>query len=396
MFAYSLLCDDLSDICPNIHSSRLNAVLEVASGLQRSQSLSQASMGRLISGNAKIKNKIKKVDRLEGNTHLHNELALFYSGLSTYIFKYLSIEKHMPLVVDLCFIQDGHDIQMLSAEVALKGRTLPVYREVFGKGGLKGRAEKFLQRVHECIPPSHDVVVIMDAAFGEEWLNAIEELNWNWLLRIRGRRSIRLDQKSDWYEANQLMPSISGKAKCHNASYLNKARPITCRMITKGPATTSKRKKPIKPPRNYNAANGNYSRIAKEPIILATNLPESYKASDILKFYKKRMQIEESFRDVKSTRYGLGAREAKTTCVHRWGVKMLLAAIVQIVAWVIGIIGHSQNYQSKFQANTVRNRKVFSYFFLGQLIIQHDMVSALNFNSGQLADIIDKELAREW
>ena len=396
MLAYQLLFEDLQTSCETVHSTRLQATLEVAAALQKSKSLTQASMGRKLPGNTNIKHKIKKVDRLEGNALLHNELECLYSGLSSFVFKYLTIEEHMPLIVDLCYIKDGHDIQMLSAEVALKGRTIPIYREVFGKKDLKGRAEQFLSNLSECIPSTQNVVVIMDAAFGEEWLGVIENLGWNWLLRMRGKRQIKLKQESEWLEAGELMPLITGRAKSHNDAHILKQYNHPCRVITKCGNSIKKRKKPTILPRNYNSANGGYSRKKKEPMILATNLPSSYNSTKILNFYKKRMQIEESFRDVKSPQYGLSARFVRTKCIYRWGVKMLLAAIVQIVAWVVGVIGHSLDYQRKFQANTVRDKKVFSYFFLGQLIIEHDMLDELKIDYEKLPEIIDKELARKW
>lgn len=97
------------------------------------------------------------------------------------------------------------------------------------------------------------------------------------------------------------------------------------------------------------------------------------------------MQIDESFRDVKSHQYGLGARYIQTRYIHRWGIKMLLAAIAQVMLWIIGVIGHSQDYQRVFQTNTVRDKKVFSYFYLGQLIVQYNKLKDLkidynNFN----------------
>ncbi len=119
--------------------------------------------------------------------------------------------------------------------------------------------------------------------------------------------------------------------------------------------------------------SGRYKSSGKEPWLLATNLlDEKYKAVEIVKLYSKRMQIEESFRDLKSYQFGLCGRYIRTKCVHRWGVKMLLTAIVQITYWVIGVLGHSQGMQKIFQANTVKDRKVFSYFMLGKLIIEHD------------------------
>ena len=132
---------------------------------------------------------------------------------------------------------------------------------------------------------------------------------------------------------------------------------------------------------------------AKELWILATNLPQTYRAVQVMLLYSKRMQIEESFRDIKSHQFGLGGRYIRTRCVDRWGVKMLLAAIVQITYWVIGIIGHSQGMQRLFQSNTVRDRKVFSYFTLGKFIIEYDRLKAIQYDERTLFDVIQIELA---
>ena len=108
------------------------------------------------------------------------------------------------------------------------------------------------------------------------------------------------------------------------------------------------------------------------------------------------MQIEQSFRDVKSHQFGLSARYASTKSIYRWGVKMLLAAIVQMMFWIIGVIAHSQNYQRVFQANTVRDKKVFSYFYLGQLMIEFDKLQELIIDYENLPTLIEQELARKW
>ena len=76
-----------------------------------------------------------------------------------------------------------------------------------------------------------------------------------------------------------------------------------------------------------------------------------------------------------------------------YGIKMLLAAIVQITYWVIA---HSQNKQSYFQANTVKDKKLFSYFTLGKLMIEHNQLGALAPDSRPLLDIIEQELSRVW
>jgi hypothetical protein len=395
MIGNQLLHAHLDEVCPGIHDARLQAVMDVAYGLQKGQSLSLTAMGRKLDGSTDVKHKIKKVDRLEGNEHLYGELEELYAGLSSYVFSYLSHNSSIPIIVDLCYIKDDHDIQMLSAEVATRGRSIPLYRDVFKINGLKGRANKFLSNLAKCIPANKTVLIIMDAAFGEDWLKEIEAQGWHWLLRIRQGKKIKLDENSDWVDIPGFIPEIKSKAKSYNNAFIMVKHNRPSRIITKKIARSVKQK-PKKLPRNYNAANGNYKRAATEPWILATNLPTEYNATKIIILYSKRMQIEESFRDIKSHRFGLCARDVRTNSIHRWGIKMLLAAIVQITLWIIGIIGHSQDFQRKFQANTVRDKKVFSYFYLGQLIIEHGMVNDLNIDYKKLPLIMEQELARAW
>jgi len=396
MLADELLHNYLSNACGHVHTTRLQSVMDVAYGLQRSKNLSLTAMGRGIDGQTEVKHKIKKVDRLEGNRHLHKELSSLYSGLSSYIFTYIHHEKTIPIIVDLCFIKDRYDIQMLSAEVAIKGRSLPIYREVFAKGSLKNRATQFLKQLATCIPGEKSVLIIMDAGFGEAWFKAIEEKGWYWLSRIRRGKSVKLSDSEEWISVKDLLTKIGPRATHYEKAYLTDTHKRPCRLITKNGTKQATRKRPKKINSRYNYGSGAFRRAAKEPWILATNLPSDYKTTAIINYYKKRMQIEESFRDVKSTQFGLGGRYVRTTCIDRWGVKLLLSAIVQIIFWIIGVIGHNKDFQRKFQANTVRNKKVFSYFYLGQLIVAHDMLDAVKINFSEVPLIIKEELAREW
>ena len=395
MSSDDLLFEHLSVSCPHIHKTRLQAVLDVATGLKKSSNLSLTAIGRELSSDIAIKHRVKKVDRLLSNKHLYKELLSLYSGLSSYIFKYISKTAQAPLIVDLCYMKDTHDVQMLSAEVALKGRTLPVYREVFTKNELKNRASKFIENLSGCIPSDREVLIIMDAGFGEEWFKAISENGWFWLVRARGKKFIKLSDKDDWQDARELYEQATTRAKEFNDAYITKKTPRSCRVIIKAPTktTASKPKKKIK---GYNSANGNYRRSAIEPWVLVTNLPNTYNPTRIVNQYKKRMQIEESFRDVKSHQFGLSARYIRSVSVYRWSIAMLLAAIVQVTLWIIGVIGHHQGMQAYFQVNTVKNKKLFSYFYLGQLIVQHNKLKEVMFKCKDIFKAIEEELARDW
>lgn len=83
MFCAELLFNALIEGCPFIHENRINAVLEVSMELRDSQNLSLSQIGRSLKGPSAIKHKIKKVDHLEGNKNLHEELDSLYSALSS-------------------------------------------------------------------------------------------------------------------------------------------------------------------------------------------------------------------------------------------------------------------------------------------------------------------------
>ena len=393
----SLLKEHLSVSCPHIHSTRLQAVMDVATGLQKSRNLSLTAIGRQLDGDTVMKHRIKKVDRLLSNRHLYNEVTSIYKGLSDYVLKYINQNKCIPLIVDLCYMKDTHSVQMLSAELALKGRSLPIYRDVFEQNQLKNRASDFIARLSTCIPDGREVLIIMDAGFGDDWFDAIAAQGWHWLVRARGKKFIKLSEQDDWQDARELYSLASSHAKQYTNAYITKQHPRACRVVIKGPTSTkNSRKKPKKLPGNYNSANGNYKRLSKEPWVLVTNLPSHYTTTQIINAYKKRMQIEESFRDVKSHQFGLSARYIRTVSIYRWAIAMLLAAIVQVTLWLIGVIGHHQGLQAYFQANTVRDKKVFSYFYLGQLIVQHNKLEDIIKQCKNLAHVIQEELSRDW
>jgi hypothetical protein len=396
MFTDRLLFNELESACPGIYETRLEALLDVASALQRSQNLSLSAMGKYLSGNSVLKHKIKKVDRLEGNKYLHQELNKLYEGLSNFVFKYLSHDISVPIIVDLCFVKDDRAIQMLSAEVAAKGRSVPIYREVFNEGELADRAERFLSYLKECLPKDRMIVIIMDAGFYEKWFKTIETYGWYWICRTRTGKTLKLSAETDWIAVKDFIPTIEAKTNIYNEALLTKKHQHPCRIITtrRNPAGRKQKLRRGKP--TGRVGSNCYRNAAKEPWILATNLPQTFKATHIILLYSKRMQIEESFRDIRSHQFGLSGRYIRTTCIYRWGVKMLLAAIAQITCWVVGVIGHSQGLQKRYQSNTVKDRKIFSYFTLGQLIINHDGLKYINYDKNNLSTVIQNELARVW
>jgi hypothetical protein len=191
---------------------------------------------------------------------------------------------------------------MLSAEIALKGRSLPLYRDVFNQGELKSRAANFIGSLKKLIPSNKPIIIIMDAAFGEDWFKEIERAGWFWLVRVRQGKNVQLEPKGDWVTVKDFIPTISTKSKCYNDASFMINHERKCRLITVGKSVQKGRRQPKNSPRNDKAGNNAFRHSALEPWILATNLPQQYNTTQIINLYKKRMQIEESFRDMKSHR----------------------------------------------------------------------------------------------
>lgn len=81
---------------------------------------------------------------------------------------------------------------------------------------------------------------------------------------------------------------------------------------------------------------------------------------DIVDIYKKRMRIEETFRDQKCPRFGWGLDDARTKHVNRINVLLMLAALAHYVALLIGTAAEACDIRKRFQANTVRIRRSLS------------------------------------
>ena len=80
--------------------------------------------------------------------------------------------------------------------------------------------------------------------------------------------------------------------------------------------------------KGYKLLKRDKNKSYKEPWLLVSSLPECHDYADkIAKCYSSRMQIEESFRDQKSSRYGLGSDLHGTKSKSRLNILLLLAAL---------------------------------------------------------------------
>ncbi len=101
----------------------------------------------------------------------------------------------------------------------------------------------------------------------------------------------------------------------------------------------------------------------KEPWLLATSLcTSSTTAKRIIKFYATRMQIEESFRNVKT---GLKMNDSRTRIVSKLNVLLIIASLSQFMLYLLGLAVKAADKHKQYQAKSIKHRNVLSNQFIG-------------------------------
>src|SRR5436190_13793885 len=119
-------------------------------------------------------------------------------------------------------------------------------------------------------------------------------------------------------------------------------------------------------PSNKPINQRNMPKVNKEPWLLVSSLPiTTHSAKKIVKIYSVRMQIEEGFRDLKSTKYGFGFEHVNTHHIYRLNIFFLIAMLAAFLAWIVGWSAEKSNLQEQYQANSVKNTRILSLFYLG-------------------------------
>ena len=93
----------------------------------------------------------------------------------------------------------------------------------------------------------------------------------------------------------------------------------------------------------------------KEAWCLATTLSER-KASEVVQLYARRFTIEETFRDQKDRRFGLGLSATRVGTPERRDRLLLLAAIAQALLTLLGAAGEQCGLDRLMKTNTSKKR----------------------------------------
>jgi hypothetical protein len=372
MSIIALLHNLLKEKLPSIHATRLQALMAAVEAGLSGASVSITALGRALSGSAYIKHKIKRLDRLAGNRHLRTEHMALYGIMTQFLLKSLPL----PLVIiDWSPLTDDQSQQLLRASLPVGGRTITLYEEVHPDKKLGNRRvqHQFLARLQQLLPSHVTPIVVADSGFRTPFFREAERMGWHWLGRIRNRDCIAFaDHPDDWQPAKSLYAKATRKAKLLGPAHWVRSNPLSGQLVTfyrpaKGRKQLTLKKQPAK-----SAHSRKQAKREKEPWLLVVSPSlKAFTAVRVVNYYRTRMQIEEGFRDTKSTHYGLDlARDSKIQAERRANL-LLIAALIIFAFWLVGLSLKGSATERQIRVNSGSKRSPYSVIFLGKIACRY-------------------------
>ena len=312
-------------------------------------------------------------NRLLGSRHLHAERAGIYRVMASRV---LCGVRRPVLLIDWADFELKREWLMLKAAVPVQGRALTVFEKAypFSRYNSPGAHQEFLRELKAILPEGCRPILVTDAGFRGPWFRAVSSHGWDWVGRIRNGIKFYDETRQKWSYTDSLYEAATPRVKHLGEVSLSRRRKYRCRLYllrAYAPKRRNKRRRTTRCQRNA----GQYRRLHQRAWLLATSLPHHRVAGRQVKnLYRQRMQVEETFRDMKNHRWGFGLRYARSNSGKRLEVLLLISSLASLVLWLLGLHGERVGVMRHFQANTERKRRVLSTVFLGQALLQRGML----------------------
>lgn len=314
-----------------LHAKQVQSVTNAVVGVVHAVSLSIHAIGAGLAAaqGGQTKHAIKQVDRLLSNAAL-NVWALF-----AYWVPYV-VASTPAIVVALDwtdFDADGHATIALYL-VTAHGRALPLVWQSVPKARLKGRRDRYenevLLRLHEVVPPGVQVTVLADRGFGDQALyELLRDFGFDFVVRFRGDVTVE---------------SATGESRPASAWVPPNGRTRQLR----GARVTRERSR-------VDAVVCVKARGMQAPWCLAIG-GATITGAQAVRLYGRRFTIEETFRDVKDPRFGLGMSATHIRDPRRRDRLLLICAMATTLLTLLGAAGESLGMDRMLKANTVTKR----------------------------------------
>lgn len=339
--AASVLQKCLPDVIGTMHAGRAAALLKAVQSLLACRRLILMDMARAWPDAQRVRAPLKCLDRLLSNPHLHAQREACYAGMMRWL-----IRHDKPIVlVDWSDLHEDCRWQLLRAAIPVGGRTITILEMIFPES-MKGspKAEKqLLQRLKALLPASVAPILITDAGFRAPWFRAVAKMGWHSVGRLRHRTLIKVDD-SDWFDNRRLLPQASTRAKRFDDVTMVANDPWVADMVLYKKPRRGRVRLNRHGARSRSHTSLKAEKREREPWLLVASCGLRHmSARQIVKLYSKRMQIEQSFRDLKCERFGCAFYYSLTRKPNRIATLLLIHALATFVAWLAALSQSTTN-----------------------------------------------------
>lgn len=373
MHAMEILQKYFKKSLPQTHVKRQDRLFIAVESLLASAKLTITSLGRHTKGVAKVKNKIKAVDRLLKNEHLLVECIEYYQMMAK---KLIGNLESIDIIVDWS-PAGNHENHLLRASIALEGRSMTLYEEVHKEKKLGNYKvhKKFLDNLKKVLPVHAKPIIVTDAGFRAEWFEMVQRQGWHFEGRTHSNMLYLMKDEFKWKKLTGLYRTATKKAQYVGHVKLTKSRALPCEMYIYEENKENKKKNKKRRKQRSKKCEARYTKQHRTPWVLVTSVPHriTRNSNKIITRYKRRMKIEHEFRNAKNSKWGLGLNETKTRNPARLAILLLISAIGMLALWLLGSAGEHKKMHLDYQSNTVKKRRVLSLIFLGLQIILHEL-----------------------
>jgi hypothetical protein len=244
----------------------------------------------------------------------------------------------IQLIIDSTKVTNGH--QLLMVAIAYRGRALPLAWTWIRnkKGHSSGRKQKaLLSYVYQLMPKAANVVVTGDSEF-TPLQDLLTHWRWGYVLRQKGSHQIRCGQQGTWRRVDTLVTGPGQDKWLEGVQLTQKHQHDTNFLAIWRPGYAT-------------------------PWLLATNLPTKRVT---LRFYKRRMWIEEMFGDFKSHGFDL----EKSRLGHFLSLSRLTLAVALLYIWLVALAITSIKRGRRHLVDR-KDRRDLSIFRIGYDIFRH-------------------------
>jgi hypothetical protein len=338
----------ICELRPKQRKTQVQNFVWLLVGIFHSRSVSLSKIAGKVISTAKNVSTVRRLSRFLASSAV-DVRSWYRSTAQSWLMSQAQQTGEIRLIVDGSKVGFGHQLLMVS--LAYRRRAIPIawtwVRHVRGHSTATKQVI-LLKYVRSLIPQNVPVFLVGDSEFGSiAVLQQLKQWQWFFVLRQKGNTGLWLDEQTAWQRLDGLVPHTGQSAWCPNG-YLTQSDIFPVSVLI------------------Y------WQKGEKQPWCLATNLPD---AALTLRYYRRRMWIEEMFADFKKHGFDLES----TMLRNSPRLSRLTLVVAFLYVWLLSV--GSRTIRSGLRHFVDRkDRRDLSLFQIGLRFIDRCLLQSLSFS----------------